>query len=233
METKQLKGVVDLFNNIACMEDDIAPVTSGDAAPETKISRFKQAIAEKKAMVKRTHKATLTIRTESRAKAYVIAAADVWSAAVSADAAVVEIVRGRILDDDGISSYPDGVDVFDVKDILDISLDNFHESAQLAVMNQATAENKSKAAEAIVKALDLQNAVDKVAALNKAAQTPSGGLQIMWFPMSGWGQGPYGQGITNVFNGPVTFPNSASPDAVCPIDPFITSGVPNNTGNAA
>lgn len=188
MKYNQINPTLQLFKAIACLEDDVKLQQDKKDQPATAVAKIKTAMAEKRALVQRTHKAKIEVTLDYTTKPFVLSAEDTYDVLWSQETDAVVFVESIRAASDGTACYPAATHLFSFDKILDIHVKDFDEAAMAAVSNQALAARPSANAEKIVNLLDLKALVEGVkAAANVSDSVGSSSLQVMWFPVSGWG----------------------------------------------
>lgn len=188
MKYNQLNPTLQLFKAIACLEDDINLQQDKKDQPATAVAKIRTAVAEKRALVQRTHKAKIEITLDYTAKPFILSAEDTYDVLWSQETNAVTFIESTRAAADGTACYPASTHVLNFDAIVDAHVKDFDEAAMAAVSNQALAARPSDNAKKIVELLDLKQIVEGVkAASNVASANAASSLQVMWFPVSGWG----------------------------------------------
>lgn len=196
MLSKNIKPAVNLFRAASLMEDDIVPgeVKSDRQDGSVSTSKFsefgaraKQAISEKKAMVRRTKVARIAFLLDYNAKATEFAASDVFDILINEDAGHVAIVTATRSTQDELAVKPDGITILPIANILDVKITGLEAVAMAAASNIALAENKSANAQVIVDTLGLQGLVEDLRRQHQIQDASQQQTKILylWYPVFG------------------------------------------------
>lgn len=204
MNAADLYPSLSLFKAIVGLEDDISvdsPAPEKSDNPETKrqkaaafFGKVKQAAAEKKALIKRTHNATLVILTDYNAKPYTFAVGKTWDLIFPEPAknekpsfTQFSVVTATTDPNDPGVSRPEAMYVIPCEHVLEIQIRDAEQSFMAAASN-ALAEHSSASAKRIVELVGMEQIVEQAKleqAKNQATSTP-GQMQILWYPVYGW-----------------------------------------------